>query len=446
MSVSSKPRVIALLIALATAIGVCLAAFATQAGAQDAAGNYSTDFESPAFEPGSPDGQDGWSRTGNYDHEIEDISADTDAPEGFGSQTFRISNAITSGSFGDQTFSASVDNEAGETEAENDGQSGGDRQSRFEADFEFTSAAPADEQEGLTLNISPDRGDGARMSYVGLRDTDAGLEVFFIDYQSADDAACNTDTGSGFVETTVADSLDRSGVYTVETVMDFVDDRGNDVVRVTVRNEDGDAVGTHTGTSWEDYFRDCEETETRTVDSLGFFTRGAAQTANDGKGFYIDNLSIATSTPDVPEDCTITGTEEADNIEGTEGDDVICGLGGRDVINGNDGNDDIRGGEDNDTINGNAGDDTINGNEGADEIGGGKGDDGIGGGMGNDDIGGGNGADTLASGDGTDTLNGDGGNDFLNVRDDEGGDTARGGPNTDRCASDRGDREISCEG
>ena len=73
--------------------------------------------------------------------------------------------------------------------------------------------------------------------------------------------------------------------------MDFVNGAANDVVRVYV---DGTLV--HTGTSWEDYFRDCEGNETRTVDSLLFRSTGTAAPANAGKGFLIDNVSISTGT------------------------------------------------------------------------------------------------------------------------------------------------------
>ena len=61
--------------------------------------------------------------------------------------------------------------------------------------------------------------------------------------------------------------------------MDFVDGPQNDVVLVFV---DGSLA--HTGTSWEDYFRDCEGNETRTVDSLLFRSSGTAAPANAWQG------------------------------------------------------------------------------------------------------------------------------------------------------------------
>ncbi len=308
MSLSSNSRAFTLFAALAAACMLFAVVFADGARADD---NYATDFEE--FEPGSPEGQDGWSRDGNFDHEIEDISADTEAPVGFNDRTFRISNAITSGSFGDQTFSASLTDEAGETSAENGGQSGGDRQNNFEASFEFTSAAPGAQQVStvngnqvpLATVISPDRGDGARMSWVELTDQSGGLRVRFSDYQrgadentpGAEPSLCD-DQGC-FVYTTVAENLSRNDVYTVDIVMDFVDGDSNDVVTATVSDENGE-INSHTGTSWEDYYRDRENNPTRTVDSLLFRTSGTASPSTSGEGFFIDNLSLESSTVERP--------------------------------------------------------------------------------------------------------------------------------------------------
>ena len=69
--------------------------------------------------------------------------------------------------------------------------------------------------------------------------------------------------------------------------MDFYDGIANDVVRVYVNG-----ALRHVGTSWEDYFRDCESNPTRTVDSILFRTAGAAAPATAGNGFLIDNLSL----------------------------------------------------------------------------------------------------------------------------------------------------------
>lgn len=261
------------------------ALLALLAGAASAA-TFSIDFES--YANGTVNGQDGWSSLGAagsgcavYDHQIAD---NTFGYASFGAKSLRMSNAVTSGCFSDQTFSKSLSDEAGETSAENGGLSGGTRQSTFEAQWSFASTDPNNEQPGLSVVASPDRGDGARMSWVQMTDTPGGLEINFNDYQKAPGP-------DDFVQTQVASGLDRSKIHTIKIVMIFVDGPANDIVKVYV-----DGSLEHTGTSWEDYFRDQEGNPTRTVDSILFRTGGAAAPANAGKGFLIDNLTLTSST------------------------------------------------------------------------------------------------------------------------------------------------------
>lgn len=256
------------------------------------ADSLAINFES--YTLGSVNGQDGWSSTGAagsgcavYDHTI---AANSYGYVSFGTKSLRMSNAVTSGCFGDQTFSKSLLNEAGETTASNNGMSGGTRQNYFEAQWDFASTVPGAEQSGLSVVASPDRGDGARMSWVQMTDTPTGLEVNFYDYQSgAVEVGCVT--GSNFIFSNVASGLDRTVPHTIKVTMQFVDGPANDVVKVYV-----DGVLSHTGTSWEDYFRECEVNPTRTVDSILFRTGGGAAPATLGFGFVIDNLSLNSST------------------------------------------------------------------------------------------------------------------------------------------------------
>ena len=104
-------------------------------------------------------------------------------PASFGNQSWRISNFYTSGSFADMPFSPSLTNEAGETMAQNSVYSGGIRQNHFEAQWAFTSADPYGLESDSYVSASPDRGDGARMSYIRLEDHPTGIEVWFDDYQ-----------------------------------------------------------------------------------------------------------------------------------------------------------------------------------------------------------------------------------------------------------------------
>lgn len=245
------------------------------------------DFES-GYDVGSVNGQATWSSTGSYDQSVVDASV-YGIPL-FGTKAFRISNAVTSGSFGDQTFSPSVANEAGETSAVNDGKSGGTRQNHFDVQFSIASASTT-EQTGLAISVSPDRGDGARMSYLRFVDQADGIHVFFDDYSSGD-----------FRETDVA-TLDRSASHTIRFAMDFVDGTANDIVKIYI-----DDALVHTGTSWEDYFRNDEHNPTRTVDSLLFRAAGTAVPANAGYGFLFDNFNFSSSASVAPTAVYVKGT------------------------------------------------------------------------------------------------------------------------------------------
>lgn len=249
------------------------------------------DFENPPYTTGSIHNQDGWSSTGSagfgcaiYDHAV--VMNIYGYPS-FGGQSLRMSNAVVSGCFGDHTFSKSLADEAGESaasDAYNGGLSGGARQAYFEAEWDFASTVPGSEQPGLSVVASPARGDGARMSWVQMADTPSGLAVNFYDYQ----ISANPPTGD-FVFTNIAGGLDRSVPHTIKIQMWFLDGPQNDVVQVWV-----DGVLAHTGTSWEDYFRQNQPPGTRTVDSILFRTGGLPGVhdapATLGNGFVIDNL------------------------------------------------------------------------------------------------------------------------------------------------------------
>lgn len=286
-----------------TAIFALVAGLLPMAAGVALADSASIDFDAPTYTIGTINGQDGWSSLGAagsgcavYDHAV--------APSG-GGQALRISNAVTSGCFGDQTFSKSLANEAGETLATNGGFSGGVRQSHFEAQFDIASAVPGAQQPGLFMSVSPDRGDGARMSYLGISDEAGGLSVLFYDVQQP--APCAPVSCANFVGTTVASNLDRAAPHTLKFSMDFINGPSNDVVKIYV---DGGLV--HTGGSWEDYFRYDPEAiadqHTHTVDSLIFRTGGDAAPATLGNGYLIDNLALSTSTLPAPVTTVVTAS------------------------------------------------------------------------------------------------------------------------------------------
>lgn len=232
------------------------------------------------FNLGSVNGQGGWSATGvTYDQAIVD---NVYGYSNFGCKSLRVSNAVTSGSF-DWIFSNSLINEAGETSAFNSGFSGGTRQNHFETQFDIASTIPNAQQSGLQISVSPDRGDGARMSYLRFNDMADGIHVFFDDYSA-----------HNFRETDIA-TLDRSVPHTIKIVIDFIDGANNDVVKVYI--DDNLKI---TGTSWEGYFIDNEVSiAPPTVDSLLIQARnnqGGSVPANLGNGFLFDNISLSSST------------------------------------------------------------------------------------------------------------------------------------------------------
>ena len=111
-----------------------------------------TTFED--FGLGTVNGQDGWKVGGGgavYDQQVV-------TPGLVGLRALRMSNAVTSGSFEDQTFSKPVADPAGENVA-NKGYTG---------EFTFLSTTPDAQQQGLAMSVSPDNAHGARMSYVRL--------------------------------------------------------------------------------------------------------------------------------------------------------------------------------------------------------------------------------------------------------------------------------------
>jgi len=238
------------------------------------------DFET--FTTGTIDGQQGWSSTGangngcaTYDHKVVD---NTYGYLSFGTKSLRLSNAVTSGCFGDQTFSKAILDAAGESTP----------QHHFETQWDFASTVKNVEQSGLSVVASPDPGDGSRMSWVQMTDTPGGLAVNFTDVQGTSDPA-------NFVTTNVASGLDRMIPHTIKLTLELRTGPSNDIVQVYV-----DGVLRHTGTTWENYYRFDSEQDGNghvlpAVDQILFRTGGSAAPGTLGNGFVVDNLSLASS-------------------------------------------------------------------------------------------------------------------------------------------------------
>lgn len=248
------------------------------AGSVAIAASNSTDFE--GFMLGEVHNQDGWtSGHGSSICPLYDVAvvSNTFGYTAFGAKSLRISDAITCGSYNDQTFSKSLTDEAGETAASTSTFSGGARQPYFESQWDFASAQPGSEQVGLSVVASANRGDTMRMSWLQMTDTPTGLKLNFEDYRHAI---------LNFVITPIATGLSRSVPHTVRTTINFIDGPANDIVKVYL-----DGVLIHTGTTWEDYYRDFAGGIPHSIDSMMFRVAGTAIPAHSGNGFLIDNFS-----------------------------------------------------------------------------------------------------------------------------------------------------------
>ena len=276
-------------------------------------------FES-GYTNGSVNGQNGWSSTGSYDQAVVNTSSYPGAPASFGNKSLRMSNAVVSGSFGDQTYSPPTANAAGESGADAGGYPVGTMQPDFTASFDFASTTPSVEQPGLYTSISPDRGDGARMSYVRIEDSPSGFNLFFDDYVDIAplgssgnlDNGCQADgdgdgvSADGFREVEIATGISRTA-HNLEFKMQFVPGPHNDVVQVLL---DGNVI--ETGTSWEDYYRYCAESgggtggpladQSRITRDLEFREGGDTNTPSvAGQGFLFDNVDLASGAiPNTP--------------------------------------------------------------------------------------------------------------------------------------------------
>ena len=233
-----------------------------------------------------------WEKTDpSYDAKVVPMSLYTSASTfGFGSQALRISDAFTTQGFGGQTFSPGLGDEAGESGADNAGLSGGLRQPHFSASFLIGTTVPG-EQPGLHMSVSPDRGDGSRMSYLRFEDQSDGVHVFFDDVVNKGPVG----TVSTFREYEIA-TLSRTTPHLIQFSMELKDGEANDTVKIYI-----DSRLVKTGTSWEDYYRYDPEAAAHagkvpTVDKLLFLLRGTAHPTNGTTGgFLIDRVTLESS-------------------------------------------------------------------------------------------------------------------------------------------------------
>lgn len=219
-----------------------------------------------SYTPGDINTQQSWSKTGPYDANVALVSGYTAAAGyGFGDQALQISNARTSGSFGDQTFSPGVA-PAGASPA----------LPQFNADFKIGTALSV-QQPGLAISVSPDNGQGARMSYLRFEDQSTGVHVFFDETR-----------GANFKETDIA-TLSRGTAYTIGFSIDFRA-AASKAVKISI-----DGTVRATGSTWASYYQTQEHNPVPTVSKMLFRASGTPAPGTAGNGFLIDNLTLASS-------------------------------------------------------------------------------------------------------------------------------------------------------
>jgi hypothetical protein len=215
---------------------------------------------------GQPNTGNNWMKTGAYDVAV--VTIPNTASTGFdGTQALRLSDSITSGSFGDQTFSPGVDPAGQSTTLRH-----------FESSFLIGTTQSGLQQTGLSMSVSPDNGSGARMSYLRFEDRLDGVHVFF------DQAR-----GANFKETDIA-TLDRATASKITFLIDF---NAASSKAVTIKIND---VVKATGSTWDSYYQTQEHNPTPTVSKMLFRFGGTAHGANVGQGFLVDDLTLASSS------------------------------------------------------------------------------------------------------------------------------------------------------
>lgn len=239
-----------------------------------------TDFEGFKVNA-SIDGQNGWAASNPaWDQKIVSFG---------GHSVWRVSNAVASGTFGDQPFAprlggiplnittdptnSSPGAFAGET-------STGTSLKHFEASFRFRSATGA-AQPNARVTVSADDGEGGRQSFIAIEDGGSGVQV----------STFNVDSGGNFVgPIVIASGLSYTNWHTTRVEIEFKDGLNNDVVKYFV---DGHLV--HIGQSWEQFYRNFQAT----LHPLGvpvqtlLFRLSTPCSSCSGKGYFIDNVAIS---------------------------------------------------------------------------------------------------------------------------------------------------------
>lgn len=240
------------------------------------ADSLSIDFETYADGP-ITNGYNGWQITNpGWDQQVVSSGAID------GAKSWRISNSVASGSYGDQPFTPALSNAVSETGSYN----------FFSASWDWAGLAGGKLGEGITVSI--DNGTGQRGNYIRLECSNENLglwRLYGYDYD-----------GTNFVEVNFANNISAGDAINVGFDMTFNAGLQNDVWNVYV----GNSV-VYTGIGWEDYFVDnapATGPAPVTYDRL-LFRAGGVTTAG-AAGTLVDNITYS-SAEAVPEPATMVG-------------------------------------------------------------------------------------------------------------------------------------------
>ena len=273
-----------------------------------AAATVTTNFDS--FNLGSVNLQQGWRSAppgaipacnalptaGAYDQAVVENPAGT--PAALGARSLRMSNLCASSEFSFQTYSTPVTPPAGENQDNKE----------YIAQFSFMSKAF---QPGLFISVSPDSNEGSRMSWVGLEDTEDGIQVSVSD---------TPETDGNFVDYP-GPVLSHGEVHTIRFWIKLNPGPNNDLVRIFV---DGKDLG-QCFTTWENYYRTSPEQEPppnvntpANLNSLQFRSSVPTFHATDG-GYLFDNVTVTTANGPGPPGCDDVVDKTADDRTVTAG-------------------------------------------------------------------------------------------------------------------------------
>jgi len=270
---------------------------------------------------GTVDMQNGWTTrdafttattVGKWDQQVMQVN-DANGNR----KVFRMSNALASGTYSSQVFSATSGQVAGETNAalwNNRGTNGSapftpaqygaySSTSSISSSISFRSATGAAQAGlGLTWSFSAKQS-SVRMSY--LRVVDNGSTGFDLIYS---DPGANGAFGAGYPNLTIASGLSYTQLHTIDMGIQFVDGVsnvggsifGNDVFTIRLN---GQTI--YTGTTWEAYYYNNERITAGTprlqaVDSMLFRVSGSNTPGVSGGGFYFEDFAISNSAIPAP--------------------------------------------------------------------------------------------------------------------------------------------------